>query len=93
MSRVEALWASSLNRTSPLADPWYTQVYTPGTLEERLNLATKDYCSRHVQVVPPAPGDPGAKTTVVLPARFDWYRDDFAGGATRPHPPSRILPT
>ena len=59
------------------------RVYHPENLEEALNAATREFCQRHVDVLPPAPAPPGGhgdgSTQVTLPALFEWYREDFGG--------------
>jgi len=51
------------------------QVYHPESLEESLNAATREFCSRHVDVRPPAPMGAGAVAAGLGAG---------AGGASRP---------
>ena len=40
------------------------KVYSPAALEEQLSQCTRDYCSKHVGVTPPKPGEKSTKTQV-----------------------------
>eukprot|EP00898_Chlorokybus_atmophyticus_P008347 jgi/Chlat1/8513/Chrsp80S07898 len=52
------------------------RVYEPDHLETMLDVATSEYCTRHVQVS--AVPDQSGKHVVQLPAIFEWYHEDFA---------------
>ena len=68
-------------------------VYHPENLEEALTAATRDFCSRNVDVLPSPPtssaaaggggGGEAAAAQVTLPALFEWYREDFGSTVGR----------
>lgn len=62
------------------------QVFHPDTLDQQLDAAVREFCSRHVEVRSGSSAfgmgksAAGAKTVIALPALFETYREDF--GAT-----------
>jgi len=51
-------------------------IYTPASVHEQLDEASRYFISRKVQLL----GDKATGTTLILPRMMSWYRRDFGGG-------------